>query len=132
MSRSSTRSGTRAQVEPSVALVAVFAVCAGLTLYAVVLDGAIVGSDRDLSRPTLDRAHDALDESGVVDSDSLAAAHAAGPDGYRLNVTLTTPDGRWTAGPVPPRRADAATRRVSVALGPTRAVPGTLCVGVWQ
>jgi hypothetical protein len=112
--------------------VAVFAVCVGLATYATVVESAIDDSDRDLSRPTLRRVHDAASVAGLLDPSKLATARAVGPDDYRLNVTLTTGGGRWSAGPIPAGDADVARRRVSVRLAPGRAIPGTLRVGVWR
>lgn len=129
MSRSSTRRG---QVEPTAALVALFAVCAGVTLYATALDGALPSPDRDRAGPTLSRIHDSLEHAGVVRPDALAAARATAPDRYRVNVSLAADGRRWTAGPAPPREADAARRRVSVRTGPGRIRPGWLRVEVWR
>jgi len=168
MSRSSTRDQTGSQssrdragrhgaVEPTVALVAVFAVCAGMGLYAGVLDDAVAvaGSDRDRAGPAVDRLVDTVSIGGVADPDRLDGAVAALPGERRCNAALVTAHKRWGAGPQSPwsRAApdapnsstessaaaqsieggavDVATRTVSVRLGPGRIVPGRLRVVVW-
>jgi len=172
MSRSSTReapSGERAAgrepsalpadrgaVEPTVALVAVFAVCAGLGLYATVLDDAVAaaGGDRDRAGPAADRLVDAISTAGIADPERLREAVAALPGERRRNATLVTATTREGAGPpapwvqadgtapnavadsTAPASADASdfdveTRLVSVRLGPGEVVPGRLRVVVW-
>jgi len=128
MSRSSARRGS---VEPIAAIAALFAVTAGLGLYAGVLDDVRPTSDRDVATPTLDRVHERASDLTVVDPDAIDAARRAGPDGYRVNVTMWTDSRRWTAGPVPPARADRASRSVSVRLAPGRLRAGRLRVEVW-
>ena len=134
MSRSSRREPSgrrRGQTEPLAALVALFAVCAGVSLYATALGGSIPTADRDLSAPTLDRVHDAGSRAGVVHPRTLSTAVDAGPDGRGVNATLSADGRRWSVGPTPPARADRASRTVSVRLGPGRIAPGRLTVRVW-
>jgi hypothetical protein len=128
MSRSSARRGS---VEPVAALVAVFAVCAGVSIYAGVLDDARPAAGRDVAEPTLRRVHDAVGDSTVADPDAVETAAREGPDGYRTNVTLRVAGRRWAAGPTPPTDSDGATRPVSVRLAPGRVRAGTLGVEVW-
>lgn len=130
MSRSWAR---RAQVYPTAALAATFAVVVGLGLYAGALTDATPGRDgRELATPALDRAHEALSPDGtVVLPDRVGSARRAGPDGYRTNVTVRTAARRWHAGPVPPESAETATRSVGVRLGPADVRAGTLRVEVW-
>lgn len=123
---------TRAQVEPTAALVATVVVCVGVSLYTVALDGSIPHSDRDIAPSTLERVHAALEVGGVVAPSRLDRGSRVGPTGYDLNVTLQTPEYRWTAGPPAPDAADTATRRVGVEIGPGRVRPGTLRVEVWS
>ena len=129
MSRSSARRGS---VEPIAAVAALLAVTAGLGLYAGVLDDARPETDRDVATPTLDRVYDRTSELAVVVPDGIDAARRAGPDGYRVNVTLWADGRRWTAGPEPPARADRASRSVSVRLAPGRLRAGRLRVEVWS
>ncbi|WP_256298776.1 DUF7285 family protein [Haloarchaeobius salinus] len=129
MSRWSTR---RAQVEPTAALVAVFAVAVGLTLYAGALDSLPVAEDsRRVAEPTLSRVHESLTETGVADPADLNEALAAGPDGYHVAVTLAADGERWRAGPAAPPTAATAARPVSVRVAPGVVVSGRLHVEVW-
>ncbi|WP_136715811.1 DUF7285 family protein [Halorientalis salina] len=127
-------SGRRGQVEPLAAIVAVFAVGAGLTVYAGVLDGTLPGQDRQrVAGPTLDHLESSMGESGIVEPGALSDARTAtAPNGYHLNATLETTDNRWHAGPAPPQRAQQASERVSVRIAPGRVRPGRLTVRVWR
>ncbi|WP_435317480.1 DUF7285 family protein [Haloarchaeobius sp. TZWSO28] len=144
MSRWSMRSGQaatadrRAQLEPSAALVAVFAVCVGLALFAGTLDSTLARVDgddevrRDLATPTLGQAHAAVAPDGIANPERVAAAATtAGPDGYHVAVTLTAEGERWRAGPAAPPDVSTAVRPVSVRLDPGVVVSGTLRVEVW-
>lgn len=129
MPRSSARRGA---VEPLVALVALFAVVAGLGLYAGVLSKTLsVEYDRNVAEPTLVRVHDTLAVRGVLRPDRLPKTRSIFDGRRRLNVTITTGNSRWTAGPRPPARPDAASRSVSVRAGGGRVPAGTLRVEVW-
>ncbi|WP_267642523.1 DUF7285 family protein [Haloarchaeobius amylolyticus] len=132
------RSNSRAQVEPTAALVAVFAVCVGLALFAGGLDATLarVGGDetgqRDLATPTLRQAHAAVAPDGVADPGRLTAAAGTGPDGYHVAVTLIAEGERWRVGPASPPHVSTAARPVSVRLEPGVVVSGTLRVEVWE
>lgn len=130
MSRWSTR---KAQIEPLAALVALFAVCAGLTAYASVLH-TTVGSPagRNVAEPTLERVQHASSDDGVVRPSRLARGLNAGPDGHGVNLTLKTDGAEWHAGPDRPPSADVASRTVSVRLEPGRVRAGRLKVAVWR
>ena len=134
MSRSSARRG---QVEPVAALVALAVVCAGLSLYAGVLDGVLAtdhaspGVD-STAESVADRARSHLAPAGVADPDRLDAVAGTAPDGYHLNATLACRDRTWTAGPTPPARADHATEPVSTRVTPGRVRPCRLAVVVWS
>ena len=130
------RSSGRGQVEPTVALAAVFAVCVGLSLYAgvvgdVVSDVRSPGSD-GIARQSADAVGDAARSSGAVVPEKLAGALDAGPSGHRLNATLRAADRRWTAGPTPPARATTARLRVAARVAPADVAPATLRVEVWR
>jgi hypothetical protein len=130
MSRSS---GRRGQVEPIAAIVAVFAVGAGLAIYAGVIDARLPGTtDRNVARPVLDRATATLGNASVVRPDRFGRVVTVVPAGYRVNATLQTADRRWQLGPPVPRRADTASRRLSVKLAPGVVRPGRLTVRVWS
>ncbi|WP_132057429.1 DUF7285 family protein [Halorussus amylolyticus] len=128
----------RAQVEPLAALVAVFAVGLAVSAYAGVLDAALPTPDRDVAEPTGQRVERAVTDAGVVEPDRLADGLHAGPDGYRLNLTLAADGETWREGPPVPDRADApdaldtAEFVVSVRVGPGRVQPGRLRVAVWS
>ncbi|UPV99345.1 hypothetical protein M0R88_12520 [Halorussus gelatinilyticus] len=126
------RESDRAQVEPTAALVAVFAVGVALTAYTGLLGEAVPTSDRNLADPTVERTARAISETGVADPESLAAGLRSGPEGYRLNLTLRTAGRSWRAGPTPPPRADTATVAVSVRIAPGRVRPGHLRAEVWS
>lgn len=127
------RSSARATTEPLATLVAVFAVSAGLALYAGILDDSIsqATGERDLATPTADAVERELTTAGVVNPGRVPSSLTAVPDGYRANVTVRA-DQRWTAGPEPPADADTDRRTVSVALGPATIRRGTLRVRVWR
>ncbi len=130
MSRSSARRG---QVEPTAALAATFAVVVGVVLYAGALAAATPDRpDRTLAEPALTRVHAALSPNGtVVLPGRVERGPAAGPDGYRTNVTVRTATRQWRAGPTPPPGAESAARSAGVRVGPAAVRAGTLRVEVW-
>jgi hypothetical protein len=123
---------TRAQVEPLAALAALFAVSIGLSAYAAVVADAGRPTDRDRAGPALAAVDDAVTVHGVVRPARLDRALGVAPRGAHLNVTVTTDDRQWSAGPPPTVRGDRASRRVSVSLGPGRSRVGRLAVVVWR
>jgi len=126
------RSSGRAQTEPLVALVAVVAVCLGLGLYVGVLDAELApSSERNVAASAIEPVEDALAPSAVALPDRIDDGQANGPGGYRTNVTLTTEDDRWRAGPPAPANADSARKRLGVRVDPTQVRTGTLRVRVW-
>lgn len=122
----------RAQVEAVSSLLAVAVVVAAVSLHAGVLADAVPESDRDVADPTLRRVHDRLAGAGVVRPPRLANASLPGPDGFRLNVSVTVDGRRWTRGPVPPVHAGSAGRSTAVRLAPAHVRPGRLRVVVWR
>ncbi|MFB6083113.1 MAG: hypothetical protein ABEJ94_02585 [Halorientalis sp.] len=130
MSRSSARRG---QVEPLAAIVAVFALGVGLTIYAGAVGDALPDTEpRNVARPALSAVEDAVESAGVVRPERLSRVGSAAPAGRRLNVTLTAGGRRWSRGPSPPDSARTASTGVSVALGSGRVRPGRLTVRVWS
>ena len=124
--------GRRGQVEPLAALAALFAVCVGLSVYAVVVADTGRPTDRDLAGPALATVDDAVSVRGVAHPARLDRALDSRPSGTRLNVTLTTDGRAWAVGPTPAVHGDRASRRVSVRLGPGRIRAGRLRVVVWR
>ena len=131
MSRSSAED--RGQVEPTAALVVLVVVCAAVSAYATVINGAIHEEKRSVAPPTLDRVVDVLASGGTVEPSRTARARKAGPGGYRVNVTVAAGGRRWGAGPTPPGtvNTEMAARRIGVRIGPTRVRPGRVRVEVW-
>jgi hypothetical protein len=132
------RSSARGQVEPTAALVVLLAVCAAVSTYATVLNGAGHEAEREVAAPTLDRVVDRVAVGGVAEPSRRRRAQRAGPAGYRLNVTLAAAGRRWHAGPKRPgpgaaagTDTDAATRTLGVRLAPGRIRPGRVRVVVW-
>lgn len=148
--------GRHGQVEPTAALVAVFAVSVGVSLYAgVLLEARPSEVERDVAPTAVDVVHERTSTAGVVDPGALDRAPTAAPEGYRLNATLRVGNRRWHVGPTTPAdgdgsddadtvgdgnanpadantRTDVATRSVSVRLEPGSVRPGRLTVVVWQ
>ncbi|WP_224332499.1 DUF7285 family protein [Haloprofundus halobius] len=129
---------SRAQTEPTTALVAVFAVVVALSLYAVTFEEAVPTGERAISETTLERASAEITDGGVADPTALGRARDAAPAGYRLNLSLAVGERRWTVGSVDPANvdgegaADRASRRLSVRLAPGVVRPGHLRVAVWR
>lgn len=126
-------SSDRAQTEPLAALVAVVAVGLGLSLYVGVLDAHLPGSsDRHLAESAIERVESAVAPSAVALPSRIGEGQAAGPHGYRTNVTLATDDREWRSGPPAPESADHATTRIGIRVIPSRIRAGTLRVSVWS
>lgn len=137
MSSLSTREAVnRGQTTPIVALVALFAVCAGISLYATTLvDATPAGTGNALAEPTLERVYDATSEGAVVSPAQLSRTERVAPDGYQLAVAITTEDRNWTDGNRPPserRDVDTAARPVGVSSGDGSVAWGRLRVWVWR
>lgn len=126
------RSWGRAQTEPLAALAAVVAVGLALSLYAGVLDAELPGSsDRHRADAVSERVESAVAPAGVALPSRIDDGQAAGPTGYRTNVTLRA-DGRyWSAGPTAPGEADTATTRLGIRVNASRVCAGKLSVRVW-
>ena len=131
MFRASKRAN-RGLVEPLAALAALFAVCVGLSTYAVVLADADSPSERDVAPPALDAVHDDVTVRGVVDPARVDRAVDSEPTGSRLNASIRTDERVWAVGPPASLHGDRASRRVSVRVGPGRVRWGGLRVVVWR
>lgn len=131
MSRSWERRG---QVEPLAAIAAVAAVAAGLALYAGALDEHRPDRrGRPVAEPTLAVVETGLTTAGVVDPARIGRVQrTSAPRGYLVNVSLSSGETAWRAGPVPPSSAERASQPVSVRVGPGTVRPGRLTVRVWR
>lgn len=125
------RSSGRGATEPLAATVAVALVCTGLSIYAGAVDDRTPPprDERLRAEQLLDRVADRLGEDGVVDPSGLDRSVLDGA--IRANVTVTSEAVERQAGPTPPPGATAASRRLSVRLGPGEISPGRLRVVVW-
>jgi hypothetical protein len=115
------------------ALVAVVAVCAGVSLYAGVLVDAVPVADRDVATPTVERVHGTLAANGSLRPGRFTNAALDLPAGYRTNLTLRAGDRRWHRGPPSPggSAVQVASRPVAVRVGVGNRTAGTLRVAVW-
>lgn len=123
-------SSARGYVEPLAAIVSVLAVAVGVTVYAVAVADVLRPDDRAVADTVLDELLRDGRVAGVLDPARLAGADP--PAGWTANVTLSSPAGRWTRGPVPPEAAEAASRVIAVRLGPGSIRPGRLTVVAWR
>jgi hypothetical protein len=105
-----------------------------LSLYATVFAGIIPGPDRNVAEPTLERVQDTVVTAGVAAPEKLDDATVAGPNSYRLHISLRTESRSWSAGPTPPGpgSAETATRRTAVRTRPGEVHSGQLRVVVWR
>lgn len=123
----------RGQTEPLAALVAVFALGVGLSLYVGALDSTLPSLTVESEMAPI-AAHRFLAEAsdlGVVRPPIGGAVDAASPNGHAMNATLRSGSGVWTAGPTREPSADCVRRRVSVRTAPATVRPGLLEVCVW-
>ncbi|WP_411714026.1 hypothetical protein [Natronomonas sp.] len=116
------------------ALVAVFAVGMGLSLYIGAVDATLPAhsSDRNLAPTAADRLIAETSTLGAVVPPLETAATASRPTAHELNATLDAGDEGWVVGPPAPRSAECEHRRVSVRVAPGRIRPGWLEVCVWR
>lgn len=128
----------RGQTEPLAALAAVLAVGIALVLYVDALSVASPSpTSPGVANATLYPVQDELSDGPVAEPNRISSTRGVGPDGYRINVTLTADGRTWSAGPVPPeevtdtRRTEEASRPTSVRVAPGRIEPGQLKVVVW-
>ena len=126
-------SSARGQTEPIAALIAVFALGIGLSLYVGVLDSTLSSftDDREIGPTAADRFLAEAESFGVVEPPIAEAATAASPDGYRLNATVRTSEGNWAGGPPRAEHRACADRSISVRAAPGTVRSGRLEVCVW-
>lgn len=126
-------SSDRAQLEPLAALVAVFAVGVGLSLYVGALDSIlpVLVPERSIAPTAADRLVAEATSFESVTTPIEEPAATARPRGYELNATLRAIGSTWSAGPSVPLEAECVDRQVSVRVAPGRIRPGWLEVCVW-
>ncbi len=126
-------SSARGQTEPIAALIAVFALGIGLSLYVGVLDSTLSSftDDREIGPTAADRFLAEAESFGVVEPPIAEAATAASPDGYRLNATVRTSERNWAGGPPRAEHRACADRSISVRAAPGTVHSGRLEVCVW-
>lgn len=124
------RSSGRGQTTPLGALVAVAAVCVGLSLYAgVVVDvrAGVDGAGTD-AETALETVADDIAPAGVARPDLLNGTIRPGRS---ANVSLAVGEHSWTVGRTPPADADRARTRLPVRVGAGAVNAGRLRVVVW-
>lgn len=104
-------SGSRAQVEPLPALVAVGAFVAALALYAGAFHDLPGGADRPIERRALASVVESATEGGVLEP---SAVTVEAPAGREMAVVVRVDGEAWRSGPTPPERASSATDTVLV------------------
>lgn len=111
-------------------LAATAVVGVALSAYVGLVPEAMPGErGGDVAVPAAERAADALREDGVVDPTQLDELDV-GPDGYRVNVSVSARGQQWADGPTPPGTAESASRVVPVAVEDGVAA-GRVRVEVW-
>ncbi len=105
------RPDDRGQTEPIPALVAVAAVCLGVSLYAGYAADVLPGtSDRAVEETTLDTVWTELGEDGLYDPNADAVetlSRETLPDGYHVRVTVAVEDAQGDQRVVDRVRIDA-------------------------
>jgi hypothetical protein len=126
-------SSDRGQTEPLAALVAVFALGLGLSLYVGVLDSTLLSlsDEREITPTAADRLVSESSSFGILDPPIAAHVAASRPRGHELNATVRAEGSAWTGGPPRVGSIDCTERSVSVRTAPGRIRPGQLEVCVW-
>lgn len=126
-------SSDRAQTEPIAALVAVFALGVGLSLYAGVLDSTLpsLTDDSELTPIATEKLVTESSSFGIVDPPIEDAVAAARPTGHAMNATLRSGSSSWRGGPPDVEGSDCVIREVSVRTAPGIVRPGDLEVCLW-
>ncbi len=123
----------KAQTEPLAALVAVFALGVGLSLYVGVLDSTLpsLTEESEIAPIAADRLVAEASVSGTVRPPIAEATERARPDGYAINATLRADSAVWRGGSSRASSADCARQRVRVRTALATVRPGSLEVCVW-
>ncbi len=126
-------SSDRGQTEPLAALVAVFALGVGLSMYVGVLDSTLplFSSETDITPTAADKLVAESSSFGSVRPPIEGSVADSRPSGYRLNATLRADGMTWTGGPPIDGSADCLQRSVSVRTDPGRIRSGVLGVCTW-
>jgi len=126
-------SSDKGQTEPLAALVAVFALGAGLSLYVGVLDSTLplLSSETDITPTAADKLVSESSPFGSIRPPIEGPVTDSRPTGYRLNATLRSDGMIWTGGPPITDSADCIERTVSVRTDPGRVRVGVLEVCTW-
>lgn len=124
----------RGQTEPLAALVAVFALGAGLSLYVGMLDSTLplLATESEITPTAADRFLSEVSSSGAVRPPITGATEAARPNGYIMNATVRTEAGSWHGGAPIPESANCVRRGAAVRVAPGTVRPGSLEVCTWQ
>jgi hypothetical protein len=127
-------SSARAQVEPLAALVAVFALGVGLSLYVGVLDSTVstVTDEAGVTPAATAKLESEASSFGTIQPPIESAVETAKPDGRELNASLRTERLAWHGGPTRSGSMDCEARSVSVRTAPGRVRPGELEVCTWR
>jgi hypothetical protein len=121
------------QTEPLAALVAVFALGIGLSLYVGVLDSTLpmLSTESEITPTAADKLVAESSSFGAIRPPIGGAVAASRPRGYELNATVRADETIWTGGPPRVGAADCLERSVSVRTAPGQVRPGILEVCVW-
>jgi hypothetical protein len=126
-------SSGRGQTEPLAALVAVFALGVGLSLYVGALDSTLpsLTIESEMAPVAADRFVDEASSLGVLQPPIEGSADAASPNGYGMNATLRSGSDVWHGGPRRSSTGGCVRRTVRVRTAPGIVRPGTLEVCTW-
>lgn len=121
------------QTEPLAALVAVFALGVGLSVYVGALDATLplLSPSSEMTPAATERILAESSSSGAVRPPIDDAVAASRPRGHRLRATVRADGTVWHSGPTPPERSNCLVRSVTVRVAPGRVRPGTLEVCTW-
>lgn len=121
------------QTEPIAALVAVFALGAGLSIYVGVLDATLplLSPEHEITPIAAERLTAERSSLGAIHPPIDGAVADSRPSGHELNATLRADGSAWSGGPTRPDGPDCLQRSVSVRVGPGQVRRGVLEVCTW-